>query len=135
MSNEQYLIVSYFFVGLLSIGIAMAACAYLRRSLTGLLRAFPNRHLASILKKLFPAGLALPALVGFLSVSYQSCHQSYQSIIAERSYLIGKNQEQLSAICFYLMLAVLVWGVVLLLSLTTRPKESGRGGDGEPTRR
>ena len=134
MSNEQYLIVSYFLVGGLSIVIGVAAYAYLRRPLEGLSRAFPSPHLASALKKLFPAGLVLPALAGFLSVSYQSCNQNYVSIIADRSYLIGKNQEQLSAICFFLMLAVLAWGIVILLSLLTRPKEPARGGDMEPNR-
>jgi len=135
MSNEQYLIVSYFFVGVLSIVIAMAAYAFLRRPLAGLTGAFPNRNLASVLKKLFPAGLVLPALAGFLSVSYHGCHESYQSIIAHRSYLVGKNQEQMSATCFFLMLAILGWGVVVLLSLVTQPKQPGPGGDGEPNRR
>ena len=135
MSNEQYLIVSYFFVGVLSTVIAMAVYAFLRRPLAGLAGVFPNRNLASVLRKLFPAGLLLPALAGFLSVSYHGCHESYQSIIADRSYLVGKNQEQLSTICLFLMLAVLVWGIVVLLSLRTRPKEPGRGGNGEPDRR
>jgi hypothetical protein len=135
MSNEQYLIVSYFFVGALSIVIAMAAYAFLRRPLAGLAGAFSNRNLASVLKKLFPAGLLLPALAGFLSVSYQSCNASYQSIIADRSYLVGKNQEQISTICFYLMVAILSWGVVVLLSLATQPKQPAPGGDGEPNRR
>jgi hypothetical protein len=136
MSNEQYLIVSYFLVGGLSIVIAMAAFMCLRRPLAGLARAFPDRNLASVLKRLFPAGLVLPALAGFLSVSYRSCeHESYKSIIADRSYLVGKNQEQLSAICFFLMLAVLAWGVVVLLSLVTQPKQPGHDDDGEPDRR
>jgi hypothetical protein len=134
MSNEQYLIVSYFLVGGLSIVIGAAAYAYLRHPLEGLSRAFPNRNFASLLKKLFPAGLVLPALAGFLSVSYQSCNQSYASIIADRSYLIGKNQEQLSAICFFLMLAVLAWGIVVFLSLLAQPKEPGRGENTEPNR-
>jgi hypothetical protein len=136
MSNEQYLIVSYFLVGGLAIVIAIGVYARLRRPLAGLARAFPNRNLASVLKKLFPAGLVLPALAGFLSVSYRSCErESYKSIIADRSYLVGKNREQLSAICFFLMLAVLGWGLVVLLSLVTKPKEPGSGGDGEPNRR
>jgi len=135
MSNEQYLIVSYFLVGGLSVPIGLAAYAYLRRPFEGLSCALPNRNFASLLKRLFPAGLVLPALAGFLSVSYQSCNQSYASIIAGRSYLIGKNQEQLSAICFFLMLAVLVWGIVVLLGLLTRPKEPASGGSGEPNRR
>jgi hypothetical protein len=135
MSNEHYLIVSYFFVGGLSIVIAMAAFVCLRRPLAGLASVFPNRNLASILKNLFPAGLVLPALAAFLSVSYHGCHESYQSIIADRSYLVGKNQQQISAICFFLMLAILGWGVVVLLSLVTQPKQPVPGGDGEPNRR
>jgi len=135
MSNEQYLIVSYFCVGGLAIVIAVAVYAYLRRPLAGLASAFPNRHLASILERLFAAGLVLPALAGFLSVDYQSCHQSYQSIIADRSYLVAKNQEQVSAVCFFLMLAILGWGVVVLLSLVARPKEPVPGGEAEPNRR
>jgi hypothetical protein len=135
MSNEQYLIVSYFLVGGLAIAITMAAYAYLRRPLAGLARASLNRHLASALKKLFPAGLVLPALAGFLSVNYHSCqHESYQSIIADRSYLVGKNQQQLSAICSFVILAILGWGIIVLLSLVTQPKKSGRGGGGDANR-
>ena len=135
MSNEQYLVVSYFSVGTLSTVIAMSAYAFLRRPLDGLARSFPSRNLASVLKKLFPAGLMLPALAGFLSVTYRSCGESYSSIIASRSYLVGKNQEQLSAICFFLMLAVLGWGVVILLSLFSQRKERLPGGAQDPNRR
>ncbi len=135
MSNEQYLIVSYFFVGVLSMVIGMAAYAFLRRPLAGLAGAFASKNIASVLKKLFPAGLVLPALAGFLSVSYRSCDESYQSIITDRSYLIGKNQQQISATCLFLVLAILAWGVVVLLSLATRPKQPAPGGDGEPNRR
>jgi len=120
MSNEQYLVISYFSVGALSTVIAMAVYAFLHRPLERLARSFPSRSLASVLKKLFPAGLVLPALAGFLSVTYRSCGESYSSIVASRSYLVGKNQEQLSAICFSLMLAVLAWGLIILLSLVSQ---------------
>jgi hypothetical protein len=65
-------------------------------------------------------------------VSYRSCDESYDSLIADRSYLVGKNQEQLSAICLFLMLAVLGWGIVILLSLVTQPKEMRRSGYQDP---
>ena len=135
MSNEQYLIVSYFFVGVLSILIAIAVYIFLRSPLGGLASSFPNKNFASVLKKLFPAGLVLPALAGFLSVSYRTCDESYQSIIADRSYLIDKNQQQISATCLFLVLAILAWGVVVLLSLVTQPKQPATGGDGEPSLR
>jgi hypothetical protein len=135
MSNEEYLIVSYFFVGGLSIVIGLAAFACLRRPLAGLAGTFTNKNLACNLKKLFPAGLVLPALAGFLSVSYRSCNQSYESIVANRSYLVGKSQEQLSAICLSLLLAILAWDVVILLNLITRRKEPSRGEGGAEVNR
>ena len=134
MNNEQYLIFSYFLVGALSILIGLAAYAYLRRPFAGLAGTFPSRNLTLILKKLFPAGLVLPALAGFLSVSYQSCEKNYQSIIADRAYLVAKNQQQISAICFFLMIAILAWGVVVLLNVVTKPKNPTPGGDGESPR-
>ena len=121
MSNEQYLIVSYFFVAGLAMVMGLAVFASLRGPLQGLAGSFPNKNLACILKRLFPAGLVLPALAGFLSVSYRSCGESYESIVAQRSYLVGKNHEQLSAICLALTLAILAWGLLVGLSLVSRP--------------
>jgi hypothetical protein len=129
MSNEQYLILSYFFVGTLAILIALAIYAYLRNPLTGLIT---NRNLAAVFKRLFPAGLVLPALAGFLSVSYHGCTKNYAQIIADRSYLVAKNQEQISTVCFYLLLAILGWDVAVLLGLIIRAKEPMRDADKGP---
>jgi hypothetical protein len=70
--------------------------------------------------------LIFPALLGFLSVSYQGCNKSYADIVASREYLVARNQEQLSAILFYIVVAVLFWNLIALLIL--RSAQKGKDG-------
>jgi len=71
-----------------------------------------------MLKRLFPCGLVLPALLGFVSVSYRSCDRStYAEIVASRGYLVAKNQEQIASILLYILAAVVFWNLVALLIL------------------
>ncbi len=131
MNNEQFLIFSYFLVGALVVAISLAAHAYLRRPLAGITRAFRSHPLGLILRRLFPAGLVLPALAGFLSVNYHACHRDYAHIIANRPYLIARNQEQISTACLFLIVALLTWGVIVLISLATRLKNPVPGANAE----
>jgi hypothetical protein len=73
----------------------------------------------------------LPALAGFLSVDYYGCYRNYATIVADRSYLFDKNQEQLMRACLYLMVAIFVWGVIVLISLATRPENPTSLGNRE----
>ncbi|MGD1156880.1 MAG: hypothetical protein ABSA41_13745 [Terriglobia bacterium] len=130
MNNEQFLILSYFIVGALVMAIGLAVYSCLHRPLTGITLTFRNSHLGLILKRLFPVGLVLPALAGFLSVNYHGCQRNYAKIIADRSYLVEKNQEQISTACFFLMVALLVWGAIVLISLATRLEDPVPGGSG-----
>lgn len=41
-------------------------------------------------------------------------HTSYEEIVANRAYLIAKNQQQVSSILLSIVVAVLVWDVVML---------------------
>jgi hypothetical protein len=71
-----------------------------------------------MLQRLFPCGFVLPALLGFVSVSYQSCNRtSYEEIVQSRSYLVEKNLGQISSVLFFILVAVLFWDVVVLLIL------------------
>ena len=118
MTNEQYLIVSYFVCAALSLAAGVLVYLYLRRPFAAVAAAASGKHLPTILKRLFPCGLLFPALLGFLSVSYQSCgHTTYESIVESRSYLVAKNHEQISAILFYVVVAVLFWNLIALLIL------------------
>ena len=117
MTNEHYLIVSYFVCALFSLAAGMLVYLYLRRPFAAVAESAPGKHLPAILKRLFPCGLLFPALLGFLSVSYQGCGKSYADIVASRGYLLLKNQEQISAILFYVVVAVLFWNLIALLIL------------------
>jgi hypothetical protein len=114
MTNEQYLVVSYFTVGLLSFAFALATYLLLRHSFIGVTQAVRGK-LSIILRRLFFIGIILPALVGFFSVSFRSCSkETYVQIIADRSYLVVKNQEQLSTSLSYIVIALLLWGLIIL---------------------
>ena len=126
MTNEQYLIVSYFVCAAISVAAGILVYVYLRRPFAALAESAPGKHLPTILKRLFPCGLIFPALLGFLSVSYRGCNESYESIIAHRDFLVSINQNQISAILFYTVIAVLFWNLVALLIL--RPAQRGKKG-------
>ena len=117
MTNEQYLIVSYFACAALSVVAGILVYLYLRRPFSAVAESAPGKHLPAILKRLFPCGLLFPALLGFLSVSYQGCGKSYADIVADRNFLVAKNHEQISAILFYVVVAVLFWNLIALLIL------------------
>jgi len=127
MNNEGFLIVSNFAVALLAMSFGLGAYHWLRRPFSGLVKAVPAVAFRRLLRKFFPLGLLLPALAGFVSVSYRGCDAgTYAKIIENRAYLVQKNQEQVAAIADYLAVAVLVWGVVALLVLLlarSRPEQ------------
>lgn len=121
MNNETYLIASYFTVGGVGVLLGLLTWLVLRRSFTGALAAFPVRRLAGQLRALFFWGLVLPAMLGFLSVSYKSCRfDTYEKIISRRSYLVGKNHEQLQSILDYLVIALFVWAVIVGIGILIR---------------
>jgi hypothetical protein len=132
MTNDRYLIVSYFAMAALAIGFAGATWLYLRRSFRGITQTLPTSDLSRILRAMFPAGLFLPALLGFASVSYRGCGKSYEEIVKERSYLIQKNQEQISSILLWIAGALLFWDLIILLALRfarTSSQPSGKSSD------
>jgi hypothetical protein len=117
MSNEQYLIVSYFGIAFLAVGLSFVIWLWLRRSFLAIIQTHPIKAFALTLRNLFFPWLLLPALLGFFSVSFRGCGKSYDGIIAERSYLIAINQEQLAAIFSHLAVALMGWGLVVLAVL------------------
>ena len=118
MSNEQYLIVSYFVVALLCCGLGLMAYGWLRRPFDEVMEQIVASHLARPLRRVFPFGVVFPALAGFLSVSYQQCGKPpYEQIIVNRAYLVAKNQEQLSAGMDSVAWAVLVSAILVTVCL------------------
>lgn len=116
MTNERFLIESYFVIAALSLILGWTAYVYLWRPFDDFLSSRATKNLRAILRRLFPFGMILPALLGFLSVSYWSCNQdTYEKIVRDRQYLIQKNQEQVSAALFSIAMATLFWDVVLIV--------------------
>jgi hypothetical protein len=118
MTNERYLIVSYFICAALSVALGTLVYLFLRRPFANVADTASGRHLTSTLKRLLPFGLLFPALLGFVSVSYSSCERTtYEEIVQSRRYLVEKNQEQISSTLLSILVAILVWNVVILLIL------------------
>ncbi len=123
MTNERYLIVSYVWVCAISAGVGILVYLFLRRPFAGVADAATSNSYSSLLKRLFPWGLLFPALLGFVVVSYQGCSRStYQEIIKSRDYLVEKNQQQLSSILVYTLIAVVFWDGIILLTLKFQQK-------------
>ena len=133
MSNEEYLIVSYFTAGVAVLILATATYGWLRPSLEQLADRIIPGPLASMLKRLFYLGMLLPALTGFLSVSFKDCStDTYQEVVEHRSYLVLKNQEQLSAALAYIAWALLIWGLLVFAGLVATRMREARSPEGNP---
>lgn len=119
MTNETYLIVSYFTAGLCCIALALAAYLWLRRSVNGIAAAMPQKRWGSILKRTFPISVILFAFSSFLSVDYSNgCEgKPYNKIIENRSYLVEMNHKQGSQTLLAIAFAVALWGLIVIFSL------------------
>jgi hypothetical protein len=132
MTNEQYLVVSYFAAGAGSVALAGATYALLRRSFAGVAAVPAGGAFGRILRPLFLPGLLLPALAGFLGVAFKSCtRDTYAEVVADRAYLVSRNQAQVQAALSRLWLALLVWGLIVTLgvALTARGRRQTAGGE------
>jgi len=126
MTNEHYLIVSYFLFGLVSLALGVAAYRVLQRPFAAIAEAVAGRFRSSILKRALAVSMAMAAVVGFLSVSYRGCGMSYEQIVKDRSYLEQVNRHQLQSTGNWIVYAVFAWGfvVVICLAVLRRKKES-----------
>jgi len=134
MTNDRYLIVSYFAVAAMAVALAGATWLYLRRSFGGITQTLSAGNLSRIMKAMFPAGLFLPAFLGFVSVSYRGCGKSYEEIVKERSYLIQRNQEQISSILLWIAAALLFWDLIILFILRFARTSSQPSAESPDTR-
>ena len=130
MTNENYLIVSYFCAA--AGGLAGAAATAL------LLRSAVRRAVAAVLapvgkvfRRVLPAWLVLLVLFAFTSVSYLDCdHSTYQEVVKDRAHMEQVTRTQASKMLNYLTAGLLVYAAALAVMLTICP--SGR--DVQPER-
>ena len=117
MTNEQYLVVSYFAAAGVGVLLAVLTALFLSAPLTKAL-ARVARPLGTVFRRFLPSWLILAALLGFFSVTYYDCqHETYQKIVADRHHLVQKSFEQGSGMTQYLAAALAAYGLVLGLSL------------------
>lgn len=115
MNDELYLVISYFAIGAMCAGLAFIAFSLVRSSFVALTATTLGDRLGRLLKRLLFAGILLPSMAGFFSVTFISCsskYQSYQEVIADRSYLVAKNEEQLGTSLGYISKALLAWAAI-----------------------
>jgi hypothetical protein len=118
VSNEHYLIVSYFLVGLVSLCLGIAVYRVLRTPFAAIAEAATGRLRSRVLTRALGFCMTLAAVLGFLSVSYnQRGCVSYEQVIKNRYSLVQNSKEQLQGTGEWIVSAVFLWCIVVLICL------------------
>ena len=131
MTNEHYLIVSYFLFGLVSLGLGVAAYLALRRPFAAIAEMVAGHVRSALLKRTLALSIVMAAVLGFTSVSYRGCGMSYEEIVRERSYLEQINRQQLQHAGNWIVYVVLAWGVAVVLCVAVLRQRRENSGDGQ----
>jgi hypothetical protein len=118
MTNERYLIVSYFVVGLVSLGLGVAAYRVLCTPFAAIADAVTGKSGSALWKRVLRVSLTMAAVLGFLSVSYtQHGCVNYEYVVKDRNYLVQMNREQLQSAGDWIVYAVFAWCAVVVICL------------------
>lgn len=128
MSNDHYLIVSYF-AGL-ALSLALAALTYrlFREPFGRIVEAALKDSKSIFLKRALPVALTVGAGVSFLGVSYtyDACRTyKYEQIVRERSYLHKKNREQLVRTSITMAQVIVMFSVAAAICIVVMKKDRG----------
>lgn len=130
MTNEHYLIVSYFLFAFVSVCLGMAAYRFLRTPFAALADLIVGKSRGPILKRLLSFSLTIAAVVGFLGVSYtQNGCTNYEAVVKDRAYLVEVNRNQLAGAGDWIVYAVLAWGVLVVIGLVAARKRQSKQTD------
>jgi hypothetical protein len=126
MSNERYLIVSYFLFAITCPGVGILAYLILRRPFERVAEATMGSR-GPVLKRLLAVSMTVAAILGFLGFSYnQKGCVSYQQVVSNRYFLVQANVEQVQAAADWIAWTVLAWGVVVAIWLSAlRKRKAG----------
>lgn len=118
MSNEAYLIVSYFGANIFCLVIGVLAYLWLRRPTEEIAGSLQQKNLGKITRKAFPLSMVLFVLAEGLSVNYYGCEQKkYHDIVNDRSYITSKNAEQVSKALEGIIWSVALWSALFAIAL------------------
>ena len=125
MTNERYLVVSYFCAAAGGILAAILTALALRSPLGKAVSAVLS-PVGKVLRRSLPAWLILAVLFAFVSVNYINCgHSTYKSVVEDREYLELVTCDQIGTMMHYLCAAMLFYAMFLsILMLLPRRERS-----------
>jgi hypothetical protein len=126
LNNDQYLVVSYFIFGAVSLSLGVMTYRILCEPFGRIVEATFRNSQSRFLKRALPIIFTLAATVGFLGISYtqHSC-MSYKQVVKRRSYLEKTNREQLENTGRWLNATVIATSAgVLFCLVASRRKKS-----------
>jgi ABC-type uncharacterized transport system permease subunit len=123
MSNEHYLIASYFVVGFVSLALGVAAYRVLRQPFAAVAEATAGRR-ATLLKRTLALSLVLAAILGFISVNYRACGKSYDDVVKDRDYLQEINRQQLQHASNWIVAALFASAFLVVILLAIRRRKN-----------
>ena len=126
MSNERYLIVSYFFFAFVCLGMGVLAYCILRRPFERIAEATVGSR-SPVLKRVLAISMTASGALGFLGFSYnQKGCVSYEQVINNRYFLVDANVEQVQGAADWIAWTALAWGVVVVIELWSMRKRKAR---------
>lgn len=126
MTNERYLIVSYFLFAFVSLGLGVVAYRELRTPFAAIADAVAGKSSSALLKRLLRLSITTAAVLGFLSVSYtQHGCVDYENVVKDRAYLVQLNREQIQSASDWIVYAVFAWCAVVVICLVVWRNKQG----------
>jgi hypothetical protein len=124
MSNERYLIVSYFALAIFCFGLGLLVYYILRRPFERVADSIVGNARQTWLKRTMVLSMTAASVLGFLGVSYnqQGCTK-YEQVIKERAYLVDRNIEQVQNATVWIVCTLLLWCVVIGVALAATRKQ------------
>ena len=132
MSNEHYLVVSYFVTFGLCFGMAALTYRLFRESFGRISDAALKTSKSAFLKRALPVVLTIGATFAFLGVSYtsNSCRKyTYAEAVKERSYLQERNRAQLAETSITMARIVGMFSVAARVCIIVMKRKGQRNED------
>ncbi|MGE5111261.1 MAG: hypothetical protein ACM3JB_10425 [Acidobacteriaceae bacterium] len=126
MTNDHYLIVSYFVAFALCLGLAALTYRVLREPFERIADAALKNSRSVFLKRALPVALTTAATVGFLGVNYtyDGCNtHKYEDIVKDRTYMHEKSRAQLAQASITIVQVVGIFSVAALICVIRMKRE------------
>ena len=123
MSNERYLIISYFVVAVVCPGLGILVYYILRRPFEGIADAIVGKNRSVLLRRALMVTMTVASTLGFLGFSYnQKGCWSYESVVGNRYFLEPASVEQVQGARDWILWTLFAWGVMVAIGLAARQR-------------